>query len=151
MASFTVFLFLDPLYCLLYCCENCFTAYHFGGAKYQPWSRARTPCSFCTQSDDLYETVCLGCPDPCSDCEFPKPRMVPKCSPAVKHSSSPGGTVTVEELFIDAGHWRATNKSLNIRKCLNMDACRGGLTGSKTFCGKGYEGPCEHPSEDKYI
>lgn len=74
--------------------------------------------------------------------------MVPNCSPTVKHSSSPGGTVTVEELLIDADYWRATNKSLNIRKCLNMDACLGGLTGSKGFCKKGYEGPCEHPSDD---
>ena len=61
----------------------------------------------------------------------------------MEHSTSEGGTTTIEGLYIQEGYWRATKTSTNVYKCFNTKACAGGLTDTPTFCRVGYEGPCE--------
>ena len=94
-------------------------------------------------SSDLFEVVCVGCPDECDECHFDE--RVPICiglsEAGVEHADSPGGVITVEELVIHEGYWRATETSTNVLECYNKDACLGGVKiGS---CSQGYEGPCE--------
>ena len=59
----------------------------------------------------------------------------------VKHATSSYGIV--EKLNIARGYWRATNKSREIFKCFNEQACKGGIA-SKTsdYCMDGFKGPC---------
>ena len=69
--------------------------------------------------------------------------MVPSCAEALDHTSSAGGTVTLEMLSIDPGYWRVTEYSEDVLACYNADACLGGVTGTDGYCLEGYEGPCE--------
>ncbi len=69
--------------------------------------------------------------------------MVPMCSDVLEHTNSSGGSVTLEELWIEPGFWRATQTSTDILACYHADACLGGVTESAGYCLKGYEGPCE--------
>lgn len=96
------------------------------------------------QSEDVFGTVCTGCPEPCDDCIFDT--LAPKCvtlsAAGIAHASSPGSETTIEDIVIDKGYWRATNTSTSILECYNEDACPGGITTGK--CNTGYEGPCEY-------
>ena len=95
------------------------------------------------QSSDLFEVVCVGCPDECDECHFDE--RVPMCiglsEAGVGHADSPGGAITVEELVIHEGYWRATETSTNVLECYNRNACLGGVKNGN--CSQGYEGPCE--------
>lgn len=59
----------------------------------------------------------------------------------MEHANSSGGVVTVEDLVIDEGYWRATATSTSVLECYNADACLGGLGSGE--CADGYEGPCK--------
>ncbi|CAM9147480.1 unnamed protein product, partial [Ectocarpus fasciculatus] len=93
------------------------------------------------ESGTLYEAICDGCPIECEGCSFEEPQLVPKCSDALEHSNSSGGTVTLDALVIEPGYWRATPSSENVLECYNADACLGGVTGSENYCLEGYGGP----------
>ena len=102
------------------------------------------------QSDELFETVCAGCPGPCNACDFDE--WVPSCSTlseaGVAHASSPGGDTRIEDLVIEKGYWRATKTSSTVLACYNEDACPGGITNGS--CSPGYNGPCKY-SPCRYI
>lgn len=66
------------------------------------------------------------------------------CLEKLDHSSAAGGNNTIESLSIDPGYWRATNTSIYILACYNVDACVGGVTGGQDYCHIGYEGPCKY-------
>lgn len=106
---------------------------------------SRNPrCLLCLwQSDDPYAAVCDGCPTACDECSFAEPLLAPTCSAVLDHSTSSGGTVTVETLSIEPGYWRASPSSPSILACFHADACVGGVTGATGYCLEGYEGPCE--------
>lgn len=93
-----------------------------------------------SQLDVLFDTLCKDCDVPCEDCHFEGKE--PMCSEELDRSSSPGGNITLELLFIEKGFWRVSNTSTIIRACYNEDACEGGVTGAQDYCRKGYEGPC---------
>lgn len=96
------------------------------------------------QFDGCFETACDGCRiSGCMGCSFDDPLLVPACTDVMEHSNSSGGTVTLEELWIEPGYWRATKTSTDILACYNEDACLGGVTGSADYCLKGHEGPCK--------
>ena len=108
-------------------------------------------CTFGSQSEDLFGTICSGCPDKCLRCSFGNnTRGSPTCTSlppsGIEHATSDGGTTTIEELHIHKGFWRATNESTDIYKCFNSKACSGGLTSDPGYCHRGYEGPCERGS-----
>ena len=113
--------------------------------------QSRLRCSTLSQSDDIFETVCGGCPDICPGCSFGNVQATPTCTllteAGMEHATSKGGNTTVKELQIHKGYWRATNTSRDIYKCFNTKACTGGLTGESEYCLPGYEGPCEHVSK----
>ena len=94
----------------------------------------------CRQGD-AFEIICDQCIVECDYCDVAQ--LAPRCISAVEHSTSPGGIVTIEELEINQGYWRASNSSTKIFACYNADACVGGITGEEDFCANGYEGPCE--------
>eukprot|EP00903_Cladosiphon_okamuranus_P009052 g8654.t1 len=54
---------------------------------------------------------------------------------------TPGVLLTT--LPLASGHWRASNETTTIRKCLNEDACEGGsvIHRSDDYCAVGYGGP----------
>ena len=123
-----------------------------GGTREQRFHRITPPCfsppplrsvRHQPQSSDLFEVVCVGCPDECDECHFDE--RVPMCiglsEAGVGHADSPGGAITVEELVIHEGYWRATETSTNVLECYNRNACLGGVKNGK--CSQGYEGPCE--------
>lgn len=61
----------------------------------------------------------------------------------VEHSTTLGGTVTLDTLLIDRGYWRATNTSLEVLACHNSEACHGNeVTGTPGCREDGYKGPC---------
>lgn len=69
--------------------------------------------------------------------------VVPTCEAPLEHSEAKQPDVTLETLSVAEGYWRATNDSVNILACYNVDACVGGQTGAEEFCAQGYTGPCE--------
>lgn len=106
--------------------------------------RFRLPFPFALmQSDDPFEVMCDGCNVQCHGCSFDDPSLVPMCSDVMEHTNSSGGSVTVEELWIEPGYWRASQTSTDILECYRADACLGGVTGAPGYCRTGYEGPCE--------
>ena len=96
------------------------------------------------QTGDPYEAACDGCEAFCDGCSFEDPLLVPICTEELDHTVSAGGTVTLDQLKIEAGYWRATESSADILACFHADACLGGVTGSAGYCREGYEGPCEY-------
>lgn len=102
------------------------------------------------QTGDPYEVACSGC-EPCDACSFEEPPLVPECKKALDHTSSPGGTVTLDQLRIDPGYWRATESTVNVLECFNADACLGGVTGTAGYCRKGSEGPCERGRASQWL
>ena len=90
-----------------------------------------------------YGVVCDGCDIECEGCTIEDDYTIPVCSALLEHTTSESGTATLERLVVDPGYWRATNTSRDILECFNKNACRGGVTGNKTYCSTGYEGPCE--------
>ena len=92
-----------------------------------------------------YETVCdgFGAQENCPTCIVKDSNHIPVCTEVFDHTDSQGGKATLETLVLDAGYWRATNKSRQIMACFNKNACNGGLTGNPDNCSTGYEGPCE--------
>ena len=54
-------------------------------------------------------------------------------------------------LKIDPGYWWSSETSRKILACYNLDACRGGLTGSPDYCTNGYKGPCEFEIFRKFV
>ena len=105
-----------------------------------------------SQTEELYGKVCDGCPTNCSKCNFEEPELVPECislsAVGVEHANSSGDLSTVEDLLIFKGYWRATNTSIDIKKCYNTDACPEGLTTGN--CTTGYTGPCERPTHRSF-
>ncbi len=95
------------------------------------------------QTGDPYEFACNGCDVACDGCSFEEPSLVPTCAAELDHTYSAGGTVTLEQLTVEAGYWRATESSTDILECFHSDACLGGVTGTADYCREGYEGPCE--------
>jgi len=93
---------------------------------------------------DPFGEVCDGCSTECKGCDFSK-QQVPACislsEAGVENAESVGGVVTVKDLVINEGYWRATSESTNILKCYNPEACPGGVTSGR--CSTGYQGPCE--------
>lgn len=87
--------------------------------------------------------MCDGCPTACGGCSLENGLLTPTCSDVLEHSTSKGGLVTLENLLIDPGYWRATVSSEVVLACYNADACLGGVTGATGYCLEGYEGPCE--------
>ena len=56
--------------------------------------------------------------------------------------------MTVMNMELEPGFWRATRSSEELLPCLNADHCKGGAEPSET-CSEGYEGPmCAVCSED---
>ena len=56
--------------------------------------------------------------------------------------------MTVTNMELEPGFWRATRSSEELLPCLNADHCKGGAEPSET-CSEGYEGPlCAACSED---
>ena len=70
---------------------------------------------------------------------------MPTCSAALDHTSAGESGVSLEELEIDKGYWRATNTSKSVLECYNTEACKGGKSGAPGYCDTGYAvmGPCE--------
>ena len=101
------------------------------------------PLISCFQSRNLYQIMCVGCDAPCEGCYFENVSRVPYCEGAMPHSISNGRATTIETLSILPAYWRATSISKTVLPCYFPDACRGGVTGTPTYCQKGYEGPCE--------
>lgn len=93
------------------------------------------------QSHGLLGDVCKGCDAECEDCSTVPEAL--KCSEAMDHTSSPGGSTTLDALILDGGYWRASGGSRKVLACYNADACRGGVTGAPSYCSRGYSGPCE--------
>lgn len=97
-----------------------------------------------TAGDIQYNTVCDGCDNiECENCKIKDGYSRPICSELLDHTDSRGGSARLETLVMEPGYWRATNTSKNILECFNMNACRGGVTGSSEYCLRGYGGPCE--------
>lgn len=94
------------------------------------------------QGGNLFEAVCHGCEITCDGCVFVDGILTPTCKEALKHSTSAGGNVTLQNILIERGHWRATASSTEILACYHADACLGGVTGTSGYCFEGYEGPC---------
>ena len=69
--------------------------------------------------------------------------MEPICDFELEHTTSGEPGNTLNTLSVDKGYWRAKAETNNILQCYNMAACRGGRTGTETFCGDGYTGPCK--------
>ena len=105
--------------------------------------------------DSRYTTVCDGCPErqDCDDCTIDHETNRPTCSAVLDHTSAKVAGILLEELEIDNGYWRATSTSKLIFKCYNTDACKGGKTGTHSYCDTGYadKGPCgyRHMSIDQ--
>eukprot|EP00903_Cladosiphon_okamuranus_P020904 g19197.t1 len=103
------------------------------------------------ESEDTFEAVCNGCEDiECEGCLFEETMLVPVCSTELDHSTSRGGSVSLELLEIDPGYWRATNTSEVVLACYNEDACLGGITGADDYCDQGYGGPYCSVCSDGY-
>ncbi|CAM9358530.1 unnamed protein product [Ectocarpus sp. 13 AM-2016] len=90
-----------------------------------------------------YESVCSDCPewDECLGCSMTRGNVVPTCEAPLEHTEAKQPDVTLETLSVAEGYWRATNDSVNILACYNVDACVGGQTGAEEFCAQGYTGP----------
>lgn len=102
-----------------------------------------TTCFAASQSEKFFETVCDGC-GTFPECNFDVGgNETPNCVEQIEHATSAGGNHTLEMLSIDAGYWRATETSTDVRACYNAKACCGGMTGISSYCQDGYEGPCE--------
>jgi len=98
------------------------------------------------QTEDNYaafRVVCSGCRSLCTSCSFEEPQVEPTCTRVLDHTSSPGGTVTLAQIRIDPGYWRATESTTNVLACYNADACLGGVTGTAGYCREGSDGPCK--------
>ena len=67
----------------------------------------------------------------------------PTCSNELEHTSADKPGSTLDTLSINSGYWRAATDSSIILECHNKAACRGGRTGTDTFCADGYMGACE--------
>eukprot|EP00752_Nemacystus_decipiens_P012586 g11146.t1 len=93
------------------------------------------------ESGDPFEAVCSGCQTLCDRCFFDEPELVPSCQDVMDHSTSSGGTATLDTISIEPGYWRATASSTDILECYHADACLGGVSGSADYCLEGYEGP----------
>ncbi|CBJ48858.1 polymorphic Outer membrane protein G/I family [Ectocarpus siliculosus] len=91
-------------------------------------------------SGNPYEAACGGCETACDGCFF-EPPVPPTCTDVMEHITSAGGTVTLEDLPVERGYWRASPSSEEVFACYNSDACLGGVTGRAGYCLKGYEGP----------
>lgn len=91
----------------------------------------------------MFEAVCIGCPNVCEECHLEEnvPTCVSLSEAGVEHAYSTGGVITVEELVIQEGYWRATETSMNVLECYNRGSCLGGVGSGD--CSLGYEGPCE--------
>ena len=103
------------------------------------WSSFR----YVWQTGDPFDAACNGCSSVCDGCSFEEPSIVPTCTEEMEHTSSAGGTTTLETLSIEPGYWRATASSLDVLACFHADACLGGATGTSGYCLEGYEGPCK--------
>ncbi|CAN0346271.1 unnamed protein product, partial [Ectocarpus sp. 12 AP-2014] len=88
-----------------------------------------------------FEAVCAGCDIVCDGCVFERGLVGPACSEVMAHSTSAGGSTTLQEVSIDRGYWRATSVSEEVLECFQADACLGGVTGTSRYCLEGYEGP----------
>ena len=99
------------------------------------------------QSQELLDVLCYGCSEQCDGCDYGKTIIMPECvslsEARIAHVWSSGGRTTLEDLEVEKGYWRATNKSKDILECYNDDACRGGITGATEYCSEGYQGACE--------
>lgn len=93
-----------------------------------------------------FEAICEGCIVPCQDCIVEDNTSVPICTATFAHANSGGGATVIEEVVVDTGYWRASNKSSTVLSCYNTDACLGGVTGDPDYCLEGYEGPCKRPT-----
>jgi hypothetical protein len=59
---------------------------------------------------------------------------------------------TLKTQALQAGNWRGSNSTTDIRPCLYEPACTGGselmmlngIRDDKSYCSKGYQGPCEY-------
>ena len=91
--------------------------------------------------------MCHGCPEleNCDNYTITDETTVPACSITLDHTSAEETGMSLEELDIDKGYWRATNTSKLILECYNTDACKGGKTRTPGYCDTGYAdvGPCE--------
>lgn len=94
------------------------------------------------QSDNPFEVLCHGCETTCNRCVFVEGDLAPTCREVMDHTTSDGGNVTLRELSVNKGYWRATPTSPEVLACYNADACLGGVTGTSSYCLDGYEGPC---------
>eukprot|EP00904_Undaria_pinnatifida_P004259 jgi/Undpi1/13834/HiC_scaffold_9.g03485.m1 len=92
-------------------------------------------------SDDPFEVLCHGCETTCNRCVFVEGDLAPTCREVMDHTTSDGGNVTLRELSVNKGYWRATPTSPEVLACYNADACLGGVTGTSSYCLDGYEGP----------
>ncbi|CAM9191106.1 unnamed protein product [Ectocarpus sp. 13 AM-2016] len=91
-------------------------------------------------SGNPFEAACSGCETACDGCFF-EPPVPPTCTEVMEHVTSAGGTVTLEDLPVERGYWRASPSSEEVFACYNADACLGGVTGRAGYCLDGYEGP----------
>ncbi|CAN0474599.1 unnamed protein product, partial [Ectocarpus sp. 12 AP-2014] len=82
---------------------------------------------------NLYEAACSGCETACNGCFF-EPSVPPTCTDVMEHVTSAGGTVTLEDLPVERGYWRASPSSEEVFACYNADACLGGVTGRAGYC-----------------
>ncbi|CAM9682647.1 unnamed protein product, partial [Laminaria digitata] len=87
----------------------------------------------------LLGVVCVGynALDKCTDCVLKDHRY----RRVRIYWISRGGNVTLENISVNQGFWRATSSSREVLQCYNENACIGGVTGSPGYCEEGYEGP----------
>lgn len=69
------------------------------------------------------------------------------CADQPPHTEPSSGNLSIEELAIVRGYWRANRLSEEVLPCYNSEACLGGKTGTFDYCERGYEGPCKDTSE----
>lgn len=94
-----------------------------------------------TTGASRYSEDCANCP-PCSNCDVANETTVPICTPALEHTTSPGGSVNLQNLVLDKGFWRVTSLSRKALACYREEACLGGITDSTDFCDGRFTGPC---------
>lgn len=96
-------------------------------------------CTFC------FDEVCLRCTnrgEGVPNGEQVQIDGMPLCAAPPYGTTALSEGTTLAALTLDKGYYRTSNRSHDVHKCYNEDACVGGNDTEK-YCASGYQGPCE--------